>query len=68
MNMFEFSLTFFIVLKFQVAFDSNWEINDSLENIWALPVGLFLVSFAWWESFVDENSVSPGQLLILKLF
>ena len=23
---------------------------------WALPVGLFLASFGWWESFVSEKA------------
>jgi len=26
------------------------------ENAWALPVGLFLASFGWWESFVEEEA------------
>ncbi len=47
----------------QVAYDSNLNQIDSLEYVWALPVGLFLTSFGWWESFVDENSFSPGSNL-----
>jgi hypothetical protein len=26
------------------------------ESPWALPVGLFLTSFGWWESFVEEEA------------
>jgi chitin synthase len=33
-------------------------VNDVI-NVWALPVGIFLTSFGWWESFVDENSWNP---------
>lgn len=28
---------------------------------WALPVGLILTSFGWWECFVDECMVVPGM-------
>ena len=38
--------------------NENWD-NWYLENSWALPISLFLVSFGWWESFVDENSFNP---------
>ena len=34
-----------------------------LENSWALPLGLFLTSFGWWESYVDENSISKRNFL-----
>ena len=34
-----------------------------LKNSWALPLGLFLTSFGWWESFVDENIVSKRNFL-----
>ena len=34
----------------------TWIVVDSdIENIWALPVGLVLSSFGWWECFVEEN-------------
>ena len=28
-----------------------------LQSSWALPLGLFLTSFGWWESFVEEESI-----------
>ena len=34
-----------------------------LENSWALPLGLFLTSFGWWESFVDENILTSTNFL-----
>ena len=34
-----------------------------LKNYWALPLGLFLTSFGWWESFVDENIISQRNFL-----
>ena len=34
-----------------------------LKNSWALPLGLFLTSFGWWESFVDENIISQRNFL-----
>ena len=34
-----------------------------LKNSWAFPLGLFLTSFAWWESFVDENIISQKNFL-----
>lgn len=36
----------------------DWEIGDfwNMQNSWALPLSLFLLSFGWWESFVDEHS------------
>ena len=34
-----------------------------LENSWALPLGLFLTSFGWWESFVDENRLTSTNFL-----
>jgi hypothetical protein len=43
-----------------VAYDSNWKDFETLEFSWALPTGLVLVSFGWWESFVSEDSFSPG--------
>ena len=33
------------------------------KNSWALPVGLFLTSFGWWESFVDEKIISQRNFL-----
>ena len=38
-----------------------------LENSWALPLGLFLTSFGWWESFVDENSKNPLSRFLWKV-
>ena len=34
-----------------------------LENSWGLPLGLFLTSFGYWESFVDENQFSNRNFL-----
>ena len=34
-----------------------------LENSWGLPLGLFLASFGYWESFVDENQFSNRNFL-----
>jgi hypothetical protein len=34
-----------------------------LKNSWAFPLGFFLTSFAWWESFVDENIISQKNFL-----
>ena len=34
-----------------------------LKNSWALPLGLFLTSFGWWESFVDKNIISKRNFL-----
>ena len=28
---------------------------DTLENGWSLPVGLILISFGWWESYVTKD-------------
>lgn len=40
--------------------NTGWKDNDELfiEDSWALPVGLFLVSFGYWESFVQEDAVT----------
>ena len=35
------------------------ETSYDLTNAWAFPVGAFLTSFGWWESFVSENSKIP---------
>lgn len=35
--------------------NGTWKLMDS----WALPLGLFLTSFGWWESFVDESVENP---------
>ena len=53
---------------FQIAYESGWDPIDSLEIPWALPVGLLLASFGWWESFVDENSFSPGLFKLQRAF
>ena len=34
-----------------------------LENSWGLPLGLFLTSLGYWESFVDENQFSNRNFL-----
>ena len=36
-----------------------WPLASDMKNPWAFVVGLFLTSFGWWESFVDEKSVDP---------
>ena len=28
---------------------------DGIDHVWALPVGLLLTSFGWWECYVEEN-------------
>ena len=38
-----------------------------IENSWALPVGLFLTSFGWWESFVSQDSVFIGARFLWNL-
>lgn len=38
----------------QAAFGNTESLSNHLP--WALPLGLFLCSFGWWESFVDEKS------------
>lgn len=54
---FVFQLTGLIVWP---AFNSGWKgTPDDLVQVWALPLGLFLTSFGWWESYVDEESISP---------
>ena len=35
----------------------------TLKNSWALPLGIFLTSFGWWESFVDKNIISKRNFL-----
>ena len=32
----------------------NYEAEERLSHPWALPVGLILASFGWWESFVGH--------------
>ena len=38
-----------------------------LEQAWALPIGLLLTSFGWWESFVDEHSYNPVSKYLWKV-
>ena len=36
-----------------------WPLADSsLPHRWALPLGLFLTSFGWWECYVEEEGHS----------
>ena len=30
---------------------------DTMTNDWSLPVGLILISFGWWESYVTEDGM-----------
>ena len=39
----------------------------TLYHSWALPVGLLLTSFGWWESYVDENSKNPVSRFLWKV-
>ena len=39
----------------------------SLYHSWALPLGLLLTSFGWWESFVDEHSKNPVSRFLWKV-
>ena len=32
---------------------------------WSLIIGLFMTSFGWWETFVDEHSIDPISKLVL---
>ena len=39
--------------------NTGWKNEDYfIEDSWALPVGLFLASFGYWESFVREESIT----------
>ena len=29
--------------------------ENDIDTVWSLPIGLFLTSFGWWESFVQEE-------------
>ncbi len=35
---------------------NTWS-TDSKEAAWALPLGMFLASFGWWETFVGKNAI-----------
>lgn len=51
--------------------NNSWtdDVDDpySLYHSWALPLGLFLTSFGWWESFVDEHSKNPVSRFLWKV-
>ena len=34
--------------------NSHWRVWK-MDQSWALPIGLLMTSFGWWESFVDET-------------
>ena len=42
---------------FQLAAIITWSIleKDTMQNVWALPVGLILISFGWWECYVTDK-------------
>ena len=35
----------------------NYQAEERLSHPWALPVGLILASFGWWETFVGHSGM-----------
>ena len=50
-------------MNWKDASDVDGKTSWVLEDSWALPVGLLLTSFGWWESFVDETLSSKRNFL-----
>ena len=48
-----------ISVIFQVSALAVWPLvnrsQNDIDHIWALPIGMFLTSFGWWECFVEEK-------------
>ena len=56
------------VLNIDWVNDSKEDIDEArthwiLKNSWALPLSLVLISFGWWETFVNEYIFSTSNFL-----
>ena len=38
--------------------DDNGNTGNDIDIVWALPVGLLLASFGWWECYVEESGLT----------
>lgn len=43
------------------------EPHKSTKNHWTLPVSAILISFGWWENFIDESSPFPPMKFLAKM-